>query len=106
MKKTTSSSRPESARQIGDVAKEIIGLKFKPTSTFASAEQQFYRIMRKHGIKEGMKCGKNCVRKANPEWVACWTLFLSSLSCYWAWRTVLQEVPRDLQCYKGKETET
>jgi len=86
-------------RFMSAVAEDIIGLKFKPKMTLLQVQKLFYKVMRKHGIKEGTKSG-NGITIANFEWTMCKELFLSMLVSHfhigplcWA------ETPKDLECY-------
>ena len=83
------------------VAKDIIGIKFRPNMTIKQTETLFYKIMRKYGIKEGTKdkdgVGIIC---DNFEWTMCKTLFLYQFKFYIDLdRISLFAVPKDLECY-------
>lgn len=82
------------------IAKEIIILKFKRTTTFDQALKQFYKIMRKHGIKQGIRseCGNGTIM-SNFEWTICKELFLSQVQSYFIWESVLGTTPKDLDHY-------
>ena len=62
------------------IAEEIIKLKFKKSETLSGVLNRFYRIMRKHGIKEGTPCGGGGRIVARFEFTLYWTLFLETLS--------------------------
>lgn len=82
------------------VAKDIILLKFKPTMTLQQVESRFYRIMRKHGIKEGTKSGNGRITN-NFEWTMCQILFLQRVQDYFVMNRffVGTGTPKDLLQY-------
>jgi hypothetical protein len=60
--------------------------------------KKFYSIMRKHGIKRGIKV-EGGTQGSTPEWVMCKTLFLSMLESELYFQLLLGEPPKDLRHY-------
>jgi|TARA_Y100000310_G_C20663729_1_gene806261 hypothetical protein len=85
------------------IAEEIITLKFKSTTTFNQALKMFYKIMRRHGIKRGIRSrDDNGTIMSNFEWTICKELFISQVQSYFIWQSVLGETPKDLDHYKNE----
>lgn len=84
----------------GKIAKEIIDLKFKNSTTFLQARKMFFNIMRKHGIKQGtpvFKKGKMIgVRTANPEWTLYHSLFTSMVGTHFMFENIFS-IPEDIK---------
>ena len=82
------------------IAEEIIRLKFKDSDTFKSCWQKFFRIMRKHGIKQGTTYivdGKVVGTSiANYEWTLYKNLFLKRFENEMNFRSIIGMVPKDL----------
>lgn len=84
------------------VARDIIDMKFKDSSTLKDCLNMFYSVMEKHGIKEGVPTyndeGKEVGRQvANPEWVMSHTLFMRNFESFYMWRDLMKPVPKKLQ---------
>jgi hypothetical protein len=96
-------NRRPSVPDMAAVAKELIDVKFFANDTLQEAKEQFYQIMRKHGIKQGTPIyGKGGEIKgyemANFEWTMARTLFLDRLVNYLTWEEVSGEtIPPDLR---------
>jgi|WetSurMetagenome_2_1015567.scaffolds.fasta_scaffold400804_1 hypothetical protein len=78
---------------MSNVAKEIIKIKFKKTDTLDQCLKYFYKIMRKYGIKYGVKNGAG-VMCANFEWTMCKTLFLQRIVDYFDINELINGVHR------------
>jgi hypothetical protein len=80
-----------------NVAKEIIELKFKPDDTLQQCLNNFYKIMRKYGIKHGKK-ENNGIRMTNFEWTMCQSLFYDRIHSFFIFNKLIYGVPKDLSC--------
>lgn len=89
-------------RDIREVSKDIISLKFKKTDTLKSCMNKFFEVMKKHGIKEGTPSfnedGKEVGRNvANFEWTMCKTLFMQRLDDFFTIEFLLGDsTPKEL----------
>jgi hypothetical protein len=91
--------KKEEIKFMAMVAEDLIKLKFKPTTTLQQALKMFYRVMRKHRIKQGTKEG-NGIRISNYEWTMCVNLFLSTVKSHFDFGMLLGSgTPKDLQHY-------
>lgn len=63
-----------------DVAKDIIQAKITPDMTLLDVEKVFYKLMRKHGIKQGTKTEDGGIQQNNFEWTICKTLFMDCIA--------------------------
>lgn len=83
------------------VSKDIIAIKFRPTMTIKQCNNEFYKIMRKHRIKQGTshfnetgkKIGRTC---NNPEWTMCKSLYLECLHGFLNFQDLFGGIPKDL----------
>ena len=80
------------------VAKDIILTKFKDGMTLLQVQKLFYKIMRRHGIKEGTKSGNGRI-VSNFEWTMCKELFIQTLDGYLKMEFFGFKTPRDLEQY-------
>lgn len=86
---------------ISEVAKDIIQFKFKRTMTLGQCQIEFYKIMRKHGIKQGTPShnekGEEVGRLCNNfEWSMCKEMFIKSVGGFFTFEDLLGNVPKDL----------
>lgn len=83
---------------IGSFHKELLSVEFKPDDSFQTVLKEFYKICRRHGIKEGDRRG-GVIVICNPEWIGAWMLFkdqwLSKINFFF----MTAEAPRDLKSY-------
>ncbi len=82
------------------IAKDIIETKFLTQVEIRSITKKFYNIMRRHGIKQGIKseCGEGTII-SNPEWTICKQLFLGNVNSELELTLLLGSTPKDLQAY-------
>lgn len=83
---------------VSRVAEDIIKVKFKNKDTLGKVLNNFYKIMRKHGIKKGTKEG-NGVVMSNFEWTMCKELYFSMLISHFNIQSIMFNVPKDLRHY-------
>lgn len=87
---------------MAQVSKDIIAIKFKKGMTLGQCVNEFYAVMRKHGIKKGTEVKRNGKRVSvtmnNFDWTIAWTLFRWQLSDSINWNFNLLECPKDLEC--------
>lgn len=86
---------------IRKLAEDIIKIKFKKTDTLKDCLDEFYEIMRKYGIKEGMPSyneeGKKVGRLVNNyEWTICKEMFINRVIEFFNWETLFSDAPKDL----------
>lgn len=86
------------AKNLEEISKEIIQLKFKKSMTLSQVMNKFYSIMRKHGVKKGTKSSNGAVRMSNFEWSICWCLFQKQIESYFVFDEMLN-FPKDLYHY-------
>ena len=82
------------------VAKRIIGIKFKGETTLDECLDEFYKIMRLYGIKQGtawFENGEEVGRTCDAaEWTICRRLFIDQVIGFFEMQNILSEVPEDL----------
>ncbi len=84
---------------MADVAEEIIGIRLTRETTLEQANNLFYLIMRKYGIKQGTKSGHGTLCN-NYEWTLCAALFDATVTMSFAIGIAsLCDAPEDLQHY-------
>ena len=86
---------------IREVAKEIIGLKFKKTYTLKVCMSKFFDIMKKHNIKQGTPSfnedGKEVGRTCdNFEWTICKQLFIKQMEGFFELEMLFGNIPKEL----------
>jgi hypothetical protein len=89
---------------MSEVAKDIIGLKFKKSDTLGGCLKKFYAIMEKHGIKQGtanynedgQRVGRTCT---NFEWTMSKDLFQTQVTLFLNF-TDMFNVPKNLSEYE------
>lgn len=93
-------SKPEGHNKfMRSVAEEIIALEFRNSDTIGTIKRRFYSIMRKYGIKEGVRTGKNTRVVANFEWSMAKHLFVSKVTDHFELIGILESIPKDLEAY-------
>lgn len=80
------------------VAADLIDLKVKPTDSFATLQRQFYRIMRRHGVKQGTKTATGGILCNNPDWQGAQDIFLARVASTYEWEMTCAKTPKDLRC--------
>jgi len=81
---------------IRKVAEDLIKMKLTDKMTLKQCMNKFYSVMRKYGIKQGIKT-KNGRLTNSYEWTLCKELFISQLGSYVNWKDIICEVPKDLR---------
>ena len=83
------------------VAKDIIKIKITPSTSYKKAKKEFYEIMIKHGIKEGIRSPDGNGRTvANFEWTMCKILFDSCFNSMVAMSGLFdKDMPKELEAY-------
>lgn len=82
------------------VSKDIINIKFKNSDTLKECYKKFCKVMHKHGIKQGTLQESGGVRRDNPEWVICRTLFLDRVRGHFEILFLSNELtPKNLRHY-------
>jgi hypothetical protein len=85
------------ARQI---AKEIINTEFLEDKDLKRIMNKFYKIMRKHGIKQGTWNKEKTYRNCDEfEWTMFKELFISRVKSQLDFSEFLLDIPKDLQGY-------
>lgn len=98
-KKTVKQCSLVNRRFISGVAKDIINMKFKPTTSLEQCLRMFYALMRKHGIKEGTVNGTGR-SVSNFEWTMAQELFLARIRDYVQMDMLFNsKTPKDLEAY-------
>ncbi|KPJ57655.1 MAG: hypothetical protein AMJ42_04565 [Deltaproteobacteria bacterium DG_8] len=97
--------RPYGTRKLKAVGKDIVHLEDKEAAKKNISEliEQFYAIMRKHGIKWGTKdedCGGTT--GANFEWTLCKDAFIYRVTSLIEWE-MLVNPPEDLMHYDDEK---
>lgn len=89
-----------------EIAKDIINHNPYPRKDYTHKESMhiFYKIMRKHGIKEGEWSGGGRI-VSNFEWTMCKALFLDTVMSNKNMSMLLGDTPNDLLAY-GKKPKT
>ena len=83
-----------------NVAGEIIHITPDDDKTINDLWQEFYSIMRKYGIKQGTRSLDGVgIITSNYEWTMCVSLFIENTISYINFNSLLNEVPKDLECY-------
>lgn len=83
------------------VAKEIIELRFEETDTLKHCYDQFLDIMRKHGIKRGIR-KDNGVQCDTPEWGMFRAIFKERIMDYFMMKNIFDEIEDE---FIGEENE-
>lgn len=95
--------RPDFFEKIGVIYNEVNSIDIKPTDTHKSSLDKFYKIMRKHGIKQGTWSEDGVGRiLSNPEWVMFYDIFKSIIDKHYIFATLLKSPPKDLMAYGKK----
>ena len=82
-----------------NVAEEIIAIQTNRDKSIDDLWQEFYTIMRKYGIKQGIKNPEgNGILTSNYEWTMCVSLFIDQITNHIHFDNIFDEVPEDL-CY-------
>ncbi len=83
------------------VSKDIIAIKVTEDKTIKQLFSEFYKIMRRYGIKQGTKNPNGVgIIHDNFEWTICSSLFSSHIcKTIWFFDLFVSEAPKDLQCY-------
>ena len=89
---------PKKSLNIREVAKEIIDMKIEEKDSLKTLRNRFYKILIKHGIKEGTKQDVG-VTVSNPEWTMCQGLFVDGIIGKLKWDNVIEEKPKSLRHY-------
>ncbi len=91
--------RPANRQFISKLAEDIINMKFRPATSLEQCLRMFYRLMRKHGIKEGTINGTG--RSVNNfEWTMAQELFLARIRDYVQMDMLFcSKTPKDLEAY-------
>jgi hypothetical protein len=94
--------KPYGTRKLKAVGKDIVHFEDKEAAKKAVREllEQFYDIMRKHGIKWGTKDDDSCggISGANFEWTLCKDSFIYRVTSLMEWEMLLNP-PDDLMHY-------
>ncbi len=83
---------------IGAVTQAIIGIKVAPTDSMDALRAQLYRVLRKHGIKQGTKLPGGGLQCNNYEWTGAMAIFDEHVTQERRLHYHLGEVPKDLRC--------
>jgi len=86
---------------IREVAKDIVGLKFKKTDTLKDCMNKFFAVMKKHGIKQGTPSfndeGKEVGRtRDNFEWTICKQMFIKQVESFFELDMLFGNIPKEL----------
>jgi len=85
---------------LANICKDIFAIKVKELKTIKKCYNEFYKVMRKYGIKQGTRIDAG-VQMSNPEWVICRVLFKDriNMSQDWEFLKYSFSAPDDLKCY-------
>jgi len=81
------------------VSKDLIDIKITSRASFRSMKNEFWKIMRKHGIKRGTKSKDGSVLGNNFEWTICENLFLLRVQNLFMFDSALGNISKDLKHY-------
>jgi len=99
MKNSKKVGKSPSVTFMAVVAKDILNIKMSDDDGLKKSYRKFYKVMRKHGIKQGTKVGGG-TRMSNPEWVICEALFKERMKDNIHYFNILgMNVPKDLTRY-------
>jgi len=82
---------------LSKVAKAIIDLSLENDNK-KQAYTKFYKVMRKYGIKQGVKTKGGGIQCNTPEWVMCEVLFKSRVEATYMLESLFS-TPKDLMSY-------
>lgn len=94
--------KPDFNKNLGEIYKDIIGIKIDAKDSFKSSMNKFYAVMRKWGIKQGewTDHGSRVVNTA--EWNMCFQVFKNHKILALDLWLCLNEPPKDLLAYGKK----
>lgn len=80
-------------------SKDLMQLKLKKGMTLENCVKAFYKIMRKHRIKQGTKTKGGGVLRNNFEWTVCKQAFYLVLTSFFEMEDMFGNItPKDLKC--------
>lgn len=88
---------------MNDVARDIILMKFKANDNIKDMYKQFYKIMKKYGIKQGMKNENGGIVVNNYVWSMCENLFHSQCTDHCVLFNALNSAPKEIRSYEEGE---
>lgn len=90
-------ARLKNTSSLAVVAQDLIGIHLSDHESPLNSFAKFYDVMRKHGIKQGIKDENGSITIANPDWYMCEVFFASLLGDHIAKMRVLNKIPEDLE---------
>ena len=91
--------KPQICKDIAAVYKDVNSIKVNINDSFKDLLEKFYKVMRKHGIKQGTWTENGSRLSSNGEWCMCYQVFRVRVDSEWMWFTLLNEPPKDLLAY-------
>ena len=88
---------------MNDVARDIILMKFKANDNIKDMYKQFYKIMKKYGIKQGIKNEYGDINVNNYVWSMCEKLFHFQCTDHCDLFNVLNFAPKEIRSYEKGE---
>ncbi len=79
------------------VAEELTSIEITDDKTIKNLYEEFYAVMRKHGIKQGTKNESGGITMCNAEWSVCHTHFEKKIQLHFILHHMLN-CPKDLIC--------
>lgn len=92
----------QSRNEMSAVGRDIMNIKIDMDRTFNETMNDFYDIMRKHGIKQGTRNG-NAITLNNFEWTMCFNLFIGRFDYELRFKSMIDGIPEDLHAYDEED---
>ncbi len=94
----------ELSKYLGEVYKDIIGIKVEKKDTIQTLLNRFYEVMTKHGICQG-NWSENGRTISTAEWNICWHTFKGHIQTKLMWVGLMSQPPKHLLAYGQKPSE-
>lgn len=78
------------------VAHDLVNMPVNQKDTLVALRKRFYRIMRKHNVKQGTRLPDGRIRCNNPEWQAAEDIYAQRVHSELNLMSLLNAVPNDL----------
>jgi hypothetical protein len=90
------------ADSLAAIFKDINATKVSNADSLDTLMDKFYKLMRKHGIKQGTWTEGGGRLVSNFEWTMCLIAFRSHVNAKWDWAFLMGNTPKDLLAYGAK----